>query len=339
MIQAGKNITQINDPLQKIKPEQLYHSIRNPKPEIAAQIRQLRMVNHLDAKRYSELKRKLPYVVCGIFSPEIRRTEHFAWINHFILDFDHLSNKEINPDILRGKLASDPEVLMIFTSPGGDGLKVMFGLHEKCFDAAQYKLFYKIFAQAFARKFQLNQVVDSQTCDVTRACFISHDPTAWYNPEALPVKMSAWVNYENPLQVRDLTAMIKEEEARLNEISPQPAPQPKITIDDESLIKIKQTLNPNYKAKLPKEYIRSEAVEQLIDEIIARMTIHGIETSEILGIDWGKKFRFKLGLKEAEINLFHGKKGYSVVISPRTGTDNDFNQIVAQIITELIRES
>ena len=67
MILFGKNIISSNDPLVKVPVVNVYHALRNPKPETQVQIRQLRLVRSIDYKRYSALKRQLPYMVCGIF--------------------------------------------------------------------------------------------------------------------------------------------------------------------------------------------------------------------------------------------------------------------------------
>ena len=69
MLLIGTNITSSADTLKKIPVDNLYYCLRNPKPEISAKIRQLRIVRHLDPKHYAALKRMLPYVVCGMFNP------------------------------------------------------------------------------------------------------------------------------------------------------------------------------------------------------------------------------------------------------------------------------
>lgn len=46
--------------------------------------------------------------------------------------------------------------------------------------------------------------------------------------------------------------------------------------------------------------------------------------------------RFTLGLKRAELNLFFGKKGFSVVCSPRTGTDSELNQLMVDWVSSYI---
>ena len=86
MISCGKNLQSAADPLLKIKEEQLYHSLINPRPDIEARIRQLRIVYAMDTKQYASLKRTLPYVVCGHFTPNFRKKENFAYTETFILD-------------------------------------------------------------------------------------------------------------------------------------------------------------------------------------------------------------------------------------------------------------
>lgn len=335
MIQAGKNILKTDDPLVKIQIDHLYQSVRFPKPEIATAIRQLRLVRTLDAKRYSELKRNLPYVVCGIFNPPFRRTENFAWINYFILDFDHLSEKGMTVESLKSSLSTDPHVVMLFISPGDDGLKVMFQLSDKCYDHGKYSLFYKVFARKFSQQYQLDQVIDPRTSDVTRACFISIDPDAFFNGQAETVGMENYIDFENPDQVRDLRLMLRDED-QLQVLAVPGEGKDKQAIDDDVLNKIKATLNPKFKTKLEKHIFVPEEIDKVIDLIISRMNEVGITTSETINIHYGKKFRFQLGLKQAETNIFYGKKGYSVVQSPRNGTDNRLNELVAQIISEMI---
>lgn len=339
MIQAGKNITQVNDQLIKIQVEYLYHAIKSPKPELEAEIRQLRMVRTLDVKRYTQLKRGLPYVVCGIFNPPIRKGENFAWITHFILDFDHLAEKGVSVESLKVMLSEDPYVVLMFVSPGDDGLKVLFRLCDKCFDRGKYSLFYKLFSRKFANQYQLNQVIDSSTSDVTRACFLSVDPNAYYNPEALAVDINKLIDFEDREQVTEhIIFLQKEEKLQKRDIIPI-APNEAIDrqqLEEGVLEKIKLKLNPNCRLKKEKQILVPEQIEKVIELVVARMKALEIETTETINIHYGKKFKFQLGKKQSEINLFYGKRGFTVVVSPRSGTDEAFNEITARIIGELL---
>lgn len=64
----------------------------------------------------------------------------------------------------------------------------------------------------------------------------------------------------------------------------------------------------------------------------------GVTIAEVINIQYGKKIRFKMGMKQAEVNLFYGKRGFSVVQSPRTGTNADLNQLMANLITGFIND-
>lgn len=184
MISVGGNIVSGSDELKKVKVEYLYHSLSNPKPDIVSKINQLRIVRDLDVKQYGVLKKALPYVVCAMFNPAFRRTANFAYTEYFILDIDHIYEKGLDIDEVRSKVQSDDRVLMCFLSPGEDGLKVMFRLKERCYDAGLYSLFYKAFLKDFSIRYGLEQVVDERTSDVCRACFVSVDENVYYNADA-----------------------------------------------------------------------------------------------------------------------------------------------------------
>lgn len=335
MLQAGKNITQINDPLIKIQPEYLYHSVKNPKPEIAATIRQLRLVHSIDENRYRQLKKQLPYIVCGIFNPPYRRTENLGWINHFIIDIDHIGQKELDLATIKSKICTDPRVKMAFVSPSEDGLKVLFCLSEKCYDAGQFSLFYKLFANSFSTQYQLEQVTDNRTSDATRACFISFDPDVFYNPDAEPVTMAAFVDFDNPLATLELRNELKKAEKENQENKPVQEKEIKGP-DDDALASIKARLNPSHRIKREKLIFVPEEIESIVAQVVNQMQTFDIETHEVVNIHYGKKFKFRLQLKEAEINLFYGKRGYTVVQSPRHGTNAELNKVCAQILNEML---
>ena len=204
MVSAGANIVDNMSALQKVTVKYVYDSVRNPRPNIASQIRQLRIIRGLDNKQYNLLKRRLPYLVCAIFSPPCRKTENFAYTEYFIVDIDHVTDKQFSMSELRSRIEADSRVLLSFLSPGEDGLKVMFRLKERCYDSGLYSLFYKSFVNSFSQQYGLQQVIDRQTCDVSRACFISMDADAYYNPHAEAVDMRSFLPMDNPYGLFEL---------------------------------------------------------------------------------------------------------------------------------------
>ena len=338
MLLFGTNIQSAADELKKVQEEYLYNSLRNPKPTIAATIQQLRIVYSMDAKAYAQLKRRLPYFVCGQFNPPFRRKENFAYTESFILDFDHLSSKQLSMKTIRDNIVKDEQVMMCFTSPSEDGLKVMFRLKERCYDAGLYSIFYKAFAATFAMRHNLTQVTDSKTSDVARACFISIDPNAYFNPNSIPVDIKAYLDESNP----DLLFKIKHEQDEHDKVikksGDKQAPSPKDP-DKDILTRIRQQLNP--KAQLPIEQNPAYVPERL-NEIIAELKLFieetGLQVTEIINIQYAKKIRARLGQKEAEVNLFYGKRGFSVVISPRLGTNEELNELLADLIKAFLQK-
>lgn len=334
---AGKCIYQRDDQLVKVQPEQLWHAIRNPKPQVESTIRQLRSLREIDPKAYQALKKELPYVVAGVFHPPVRRTENFASISYFIIDIDHLAEKGLEIGTLKEKLKADNRILLMFESPGQDGLKLVFRISGKIYDTGRFSLFYKAFATAFSVQHQLEQVIDPRTSDATRACFVSHDPDAYFNADAEPVDPAGFVDFDNPFLVKELKTELREHIKEHVAELPADAP-PDREIADETLIEIKKRLNPNYKPKKEKQYYVPPEAEKLVAQVEELMQKEGIMLKSCTSISYGKKFKFVMGLHEAEINVFYGKKGYSVVISPRSGTRPELNELCAQMINQMLFE-
>ncbi len=338
MLLFGTNIQSEADELKKVQEEYLYNSLRNPKPTIAATIQQLRIVYSMDAKAYAQLKRRLPYFVCGQFNPPFRRKENFAYTESFILDFDHLSSKQLSMKTIRDNIVKDEQVMMCFTSPSEDGLKVMFRLKERCYDAGLYSIFYKAFAATFAMRHNLTQVTDSKTSDVARACFISIDPNAYFNPNSIPVDIKAYLDESNPDSLFNIKHEQDEHDKVIKKSDDEQVPLPKDP-DEDILTRIRQQLNP--KAQLPVEQHPAYVPERL-NEIIAELKLFieetGLQVTEIINIQYAKKIRARLGQKEAEVNLFYGKRGFSVVISPRLGTNEELNELLADLIKAFLQK-
>ena len=333
MISFGTNIQSNADMLQKVPVKYLYDSLRHPRPDIVSSIRQLRIVRELDNKQYSLLKRKLPYLVCGMFNPPYRRTENFAFTEYFIIDIDHLSEKGLSLADTRKRIEKDTRTVLSFVSPGEDGLKVLFKLKERCYDSGLYSLFYKSFLAIFSEQYALQQVVDIRTSDVTRACFVSIDPNAYYNPNADAIDLNAFVDTNNPYalfeQKRKQEQQEKEQET-LSKAENRPSDP-----DSTAMERIKQLLNPKPHKEKPPVYVPKE-LNDIIADLKSYIEQTGVIVPEIINIQYGKKIRFEMGLKKAEVNLFFGKKGFSVVQSPRSGTNAELNRLMAELVTTFI---
>lgn len=146
-----------------------------------------------------------------MFNPPYRRTENFAYTEYFILDFDHLCEKGKDLRVVREKIQSDNRVVMCFLSPGEDGFKVLFRLKERCYDAGLYSIFYRLFLKDFSSLYGLEQVVNERTSDVCRACFISIDKEAFYNPCAECVNMDSYLDKDDVCELIDIDRALAKE--------------------------------------------------------------------------------------------------------------------------------
>lgn len=333
MVQTGKNITQAGDLLQKTTVQQIYNIIKKPPAELKTKISQLRMVLSLDPSRYRQLKTTLPYFTCGIFNPPYRKTENFGFIEHFVADYDHLDDSEITTESLKSRLIADEQVEMLFASPSGRGLKVMFRLSERCYDRVRFSMFYKVFISAFSSRYGISALADSRTSDVTRACFLSADEEAWYNPDAAPVKMSAYIDFDSPRQILEANILNREQK---KETSVKERESATGEIDPDILNMIKRRLKPDIKLKRDKIIFVPEELERIIERVKKRMEEFGIELRSAESIHYGKKFVFFLGDKWAEINVFYGKRGFSVVKTPKRGSNDELAEISHRILCELL---
>uniref|UniRef100_F4C446 VirE protein n=1 Tax=Sphingobacterium sp. (strain 21) TaxID=743722 RepID=F4C446_SPHS2 len=126
------------------------------------------------------LKKNLDYFT---FSGTFKKRAVSSLIKHsglLCLDYDGLSNEDIED--LREKLPQIPEVHAFFKSPSGNGLKVIFKInvnnHEESFKQIPQYLTDNIDMPA----------IDASGSDVARACFVSWDTNAYFNPKSKTFK-------------------------------------------------------------------------------------------------------------------------------------------------------
>ena len=69
-----------------------------------------------------------------------------------------------------------------------------------------------------------------------------------------------------------------------------------------------------------------------MDGLIHFLQENGLAVNSFSNIQYGKNIRIQLGLKKAEINIFYGKRGFTVVECPRTGTNKELNHLCSDLI-------
>jgi len=336
MIQVGKNIkNSVSDKLEKMSVEDLFLMISKPELELKNTIRRLRILKNIDPKKYKESKVLLPYFTSGIFNPPYRKTEHFAATEYFVLDLDHFSDGDMDLNSMRLKLAQDNRVMLLFISPGNDGLKLLFRLSEKCFDANKYQIFYKLFVQEFVRQYSINQVIDTKTSDATRATFVSWDADAYFNPQALTVNWNAYINFDSADEVYEAEVLIEE----MEKSSAQAYEIVKEELPGDVLLQIKQRLKPETTKPKQKLYYVPEEVDKVMGSLVEFIESFLMKVTQVRDIQFGRKFTIELDGKWCEINLFFGKKGFTPSPTPKTGSNDQLAEVALKIFWAFINKT
>ena len=330
MISTGSCITVKNDPLSPTGIEQVLSWLTSPGTDLSSRIKQLRSIREIDRDAYKRLKVQLPYIVCGTFDPPIRRTENFASADSFIIDIDAASENGRDVDELFATICGDSRVALAFRSPSMDGIKVMFKFAEKCYDASLYSLFYKAFATTFSRQYNLEGLVDMRVSDVCRACFLSVDPCAYHNPCAEPVRLGDYLPLDDTQALSDL----KHELVRVEKQAVVRMAQPAHTSDpaDAVIDRIKAVLAPRNHKPVNRDVYVPAAIDEVKSGIKETLENVGLTVTEMRNIQYGVKVMMKAGMRCAEINVFYGKRGYSVVETPKKGTSQELNVMTGKLI-------
>lgn len=160
-------------PNRAITPPDIYRYIVGPyaKP-------QTEMLRSLKDKEEARRYKATHFDYCtfsGLFRTR-NKSDLLLKSNLLCLDFDHVADIPS----LKEKLLNDPcfETELLFVSPSGDGLKWVVGIdyqgyeHSRFFDC----VFNYLVEAGYPEP-------DKSGSDISRSCFIPHDPNAFINPK------------------------------------------------------------------------------------------------------------------------------------------------------------
>jgi hypothetical protein len=197
-----------------------------------------------------------------------------------------------------------------------------------------YKIFYKVFCQKLSEEYGLEQVIDAKTCDVARACFMSFDPDVYFNKNAVPVSIEDFIDLSNDDDIFLATKEMSNLEEAEKDVE-------KTEIQDDVLCNIKDVLGLKSKSvsKVEKQAIVPERLNEIIEPLVSFLEQNGIKVSKVKDINYGKKLQLSAGLRCGEVNLFYGKGRFNPVVSPKTGTSAEFNQLAVDLIRMYIHDN
>lgn len=325
LLSFGQQITSAADSLQVISLVDVAQQIRSD-AHLQASTTRLRKLALLDAEAARTLKTRLPYVVGSVFgtdAPTRRTTDTFVSAGYFILDLDHCTGIDgCVPDSIR----ADDSVALAFVSPSGAGLKLFFRLSEPCTDARRFALAYRNFATDFGVRHRWTKSVDLRTSDVTRACFLAHDPSVHHNPDAQAIDWRVWLT--------DTEGFSSAEET---DLTPTRKPASERPIDPVAYGQVLKQINPNTTAVRRERQVHVpdelQAMEPLVRTLCQSLNW---ELRAVESLNYGLKFGIRQGLRSAEVSVYWGKRGFSVVRSPKTGTDPALNDLLHSHLFSLL---
>jgi len=167
----------------------VYQEIRNPPKSTKEQILKIREL--VAAEKVDEANKLKKELRAFCMSGEFRERNTAGLIEHsgrLQIDLDKLGTPEEN-QATKQKLQRDPHIEAIFRSPSGTGLKAGLRI-PKAADAEEHLQSFLAAEHYFKKKYELT--IDPQCKDVCRMCFMSYDPDAYFNPDALVLDVEKW---------------------------------------------------------------------------------------------------------------------------------------------------
>lgn len=308
---------------------ELYNKLTDPLDPIVKQVEVLRNVQRLDKKMYQQMKAKLPWFIGANFKGPKRNLQDFDTINWLVIDIDDVGLSFKAVEDLKDNMKKDARLALSFISPSGRGLKCVYGLEKSLADPQHYSLLHKTFCYELAEHYQLDDKIDYSCSDATRVCFLSHDPKAFMNEAYEPLRLS---DYISPSQT--ITANNKTTQPSINES--QPTKNPPNSLTEDVYKKMIRVLN-DLPEPTQKEFVTPDILNVAIPAIESAATSFGIAVVHTQDIQYGKKIMFANGHHKAEINLYYGKKGFSVVITPKSGMNKELAQVASLLVHKTVQ--
>ena len=150
----------------KLTALEVFNRIKQGNPDIITKIKRVRSGD-------PESKNQLMAIM---FNGTFNERKDDGLVSHSglcILDFDKYPNEKVQQEE-RKRLMECPYVYMLFTSPSGNGLKVVIRIPES--DKFEHKRRFKAFEQYIQSDY-----FDTANSNVSRVCFESYDPEAYLN--------------------------------------------------------------------------------------------------------------------------------------------------------------
>jgi hypothetical protein len=147
------------------------------------QVNRLRAIGR-DSDKYDETKRRLPaFMLSGTSASGHKAADVIEHSGLLQIDVDKVGADKVSD--LRDRIGDDRHIIAAWISPSGDGVKAIMRIpasvesHKAAFAAAVDYM-----REAFGVE------IDENCSDVSRLCFVSHDPALVDNLDAVPLEVA-----------------------------------------------------------------------------------------------------------------------------------------------------
>ena len=193
--------------LKEVSLEEVIDIVRNGERGLKDKIENLRQLRSEDEEAYGDAKCKLIAVTpSGTFTN--RNSESLLQHSGLIcLDFD----KVLNPGEICIKAQFIQSCVAAFISPSGHGAKLFIRVDPIPTSDAEHKIAWEAVSEIYTEKFGDGIKADPGCKDVSRLCFLSHDPYLFYDEartEAVPWEKAKPTPIENAVNTATKTKKV-----------------------------------------------------------------------------------------------------------------------------------
>lgn len=127
----------------------------------------------------TRLKRDLDYATPGGVFTQRAKENLIASSGYASIDVDKLKDS-LELEQVRTILKKDPYIRLMFVSPSGMGLKIIITIP---FDSKNYEKYTMAYYNYLLKTYHIQG--DTVTRDISRACFVSYDPSPYFNKDSI----------------------------------------------------------------------------------------------------------------------------------------------------------
>lgn len=144
---------------------------------------------------YRKRKKQLPvFLFSGIFSGRGFKFDLSIYTSLIVLDIDKVDEIEKTRELLK----NDPHIIAVWLSPSGNGLKALSYIeYDRDINVTDAWIFHEYLAfphisKYLSKKYELK--IDKTGKDITRRCFVSHDPYIHLKSEFEPFRIDITIS-------------------------------------------------------------------------------------------------------------------------------------------------